>query len=209
MVAQTLVALVDACRRAAWVVAIGAILLTGALGYYAATHLSIDADTSRMISPELPWRKRESAYDALFPQTTGVLVVVIDARSSGEAEDAASLLLERLRQQPQLFRTVRRPEGGDFFAKNGLLFLPLDELRQLTERVIEAQPLLGTLSADPSLRGVFEALGLALEGVKRGQMSLEQLEKPLGAVAEAIEAAREALPDGTWVAVSWDDLYGD
>jgi hypothetical protein len=28
-------------------------------------------------------------------------------------------------------------------------------------------------------------------------------------VGDAIESARESLPDGTWVAVSWDDLYGD
>jgi hypothetical protein len=28
-------------------------------------------------------------------------------------------------------------------------------------------------------------------------------------VAEAIESAREGLPGGTWIAVSWDDLYGE
>jgi hypothetical protein len=28
-------------------------------------------------------------------------------------------------------------------------------------------------------------------------------------VADAIAFARESLPDGTWIAVSWDDLYGD
>jgi hypothetical protein len=28
-------------------------------------------------------------------------------------------------------------------------------------------------------------------------------------VAEAIALARESLPDGTWVAVSWEDLYGE
>src|SRR3954454_25007413 len=106
MVAQTLVALVDTCRRAAWLVLAGAILLTGILGYYAATHLSIDANTDRMISPELPWRKRETAYDALFPQTSSVLVIVIDARSSGEAEDATGRLFERLRRETELFRTV-------------------------------------------------------------------------------------------------------
>jgi hopanoid biosynthesis associated RND transporter like protein HpnN len=203
MVGRTLVAVVDACRRAAWAVVIGAILLTGILGYYAATHLSIDADTARMISPDLPWRKREAAYDALFPQTTGILVVVIDAGSSGEAEDAAALLAERMRRQPELFRTVRRPEGGEFFARNGRLFLPLEELQRVIDQIIEAQPLLGTLAADPSLRGVFEALGLALEGVKRGEIPLDQLEKPLGAIAEAIEAALAGSPRP----VSWETLF--
>jgi hypothetical protein len=28
-------------------------------------------------------------------------------------------------------------------------------------------------------------------------------------VDDAIAFARQSLPDGTWIAVSWDDLYGD
>ena len=40
-----------------------------------------------------------------------------------------------MRRQPDLFRTVRRPEGGEFFAKNGLLFLPFEELQRVIDHV--------------------------------------------------------------------------
>jgi hopanoid biosynthesis associated RND transporter like protein HpnN len=203
MLARTLAALVDGCRRRAPAIAVLALALTAALGWWAGTHLSIDTDTERIISPDLPWRKREAAFDALFPQNSAVLAIVIDAESSGRAEDAAAALAERLRAQEALFKTVRRPEGGDFFARNGLLFLPVDELQAIIDQVIAAQPLIGTIAADPSLRGVFEALGLALEGVDRGETSLDALETPFSALAAAIEAAAS----GTVQPVPWEELF--
>ena len=80
-----------------------------------------------------------------------------------------------------------------FFDRNGLLYLKTEELQSLSDQLVAAQPLLGTLAADPSLRGLFNALGLALEGVQRGEAELADLDKPLGAVADATEAggARE------------------
>jgi hopanoid biosynthesis associated RND transporter like protein HpnN len=203
MLARTLAAVVDACRRGASVVALLALVASAGLGWWAATHLSIDTDTEGIISPDLPWRKREAAFEALFPQTTSVLAIVIDAESSGRADDAASALAGRLREEKRFFKTVRRPEGGDFFIRNGLLFLPVDELQKIIDQVIAAQPLIGTIAADPSLRGVFEALGLALEGVRRGEISLDALEAPFGALAGSIEAAAT----GTVQPVAWEELF--
>jgi hopanoid biosynthesis associated RND transporter like protein HpnN len=203
MLARTLAALVDGCRRRASAIAVLALVATVSLGWWAATHLSIDTDTERIISPDLPWRKREAAFDALFPQNNAVLAIVVDAESGGRADDAAAALAARLRADPALFRTVRRPEGGDFFVRNGLLFLPVDELQAMIDEVIAAQPLIGTIAADPSLRGVFDALGLALEGVQRDETSLEALEAPFGALAAAIEAAAA----GTVEPVPWEELF--
>jgi hopanoid biosynthesis associated RND transporter like protein HpnN len=203
MLARTLAALVDGCRRRAPALALLALVATGGLGWWAATHLSIDTDTERIISPDLPWRQREAAFEALFPETTSVLAIVIDAESGGRADDAASALAARLREEKQLFKTVRRPEGGDFFVRNGLLFLPVDELQKIVDQLITAQPLIGTIAADPSLRGVFDALGLAVEGVRRGEASLDELEAPLGALAGSIEAAA----NGTVQPVAWEELF--
>jgi len=203
MLARTLAALVDGCRRRAPVIALAALVATAVLGWWAATHLSIDTDTERIISPDLPWRQREAAFDALFPQTTDVLAIVVDAESSGRAEDAAAALAARLAEEKQLFKTVRRPEGGDFFVRNGLLFLPLDELQQLVDQVIAAQPIIGTIAADPTLRGIFDALGLALEGVARGETSLDSLDAVFSALAGSIEAAAA----GSVQPVPWEELF--
>ena len=78
LVRSFLVRLVDACRRnAPWVVLM-TLLFAGLCGYYAATHLSIDTDTNKLISEDVPWRQRERAFDRAFPQNTELLAIVID-----------------------------------------------------------------------------------------------------------------------------------
>src|SRR6185295_7442546 len=140
--------------RAAVAVVVICVLGGILLGDYAVTHLSVNTDTNDLISPDLPWRKREAEFDKLFPQNVDLLAVVIDAPTADQAEDAAKTLSDELKEKPELFRTVRRPEGSEFFSKNGLLFLSVEEVQEVADKLIAAQPLLGTLAADPSVRGV-------------------------------------------------------
>ncbi|WP_431266805.1 hypothetical protein [Dankookia sp. P2] len=62
-------------------------------------------------------------------------------------------------------------------------------VRAATERMIAAQPLLGTLAADPSLRGVGRTLELVAEGLARGEGDREVLGPALAALAGSAEAA--------------------
>src|SRR5690242_18126665 len=121
MLIRALVFLVDACRRhAAWI-ALAAGVVTLLLAVYAARNISVDTDTNDLISPDLPWRQREAEMDKAFPQNVDILAVVIDAQTPDGAEDAAQALTERLQRSPELFHSVRRPDGGEFFQRNGLL----------------------------------------------------------------------------------------
>src|SRR6266852_2824315 len=203
MLARAVVRLVQVSTRAArLVVAIG--LLGGILlGTYAATHLNVDTDTNKLISPELPWRKREAEFDRAFPQNVDLLAIIVDAATPGQAEDSASTLARWLRDRPQLYRTVRRPDGGEFLTRNGLLFLPVNEVQDVADQLIAAQPLLGALAADPSLRGLFSAISLALEGVKNGEIKLSALDAPLTALADPVEAAVAGRPHH----LSWESLF--
>src|SRR5689334_3990592 len=202
LVRALLVRLVDFCRRAATFVVIAALLIAGLCGYYAATHLSIDTDTNKLISENVPWRQREAAFDRAFPQNTALLAIVIDGATPDQADDAAAALTARLKSRPELFKTVRRPDGGEFFVRNGLLFLPLSEVQQTADEMIAAQPLIGALAADPSLRGLFDALSLGLEGVKTGDADMAKLEDPLDAIAQSVEATA----DGAYRPLSWQNL---
>jgi hopanoid biosynthesis associated RND transporter like protein HpnN len=174
-------------------------LLSFAAAFYLVRDFSIDTDSSKLISDETPWRKRDAAFDAAFPQGQDQIVVVIDAPTPELAEAATASLAERLSKDKTLFRTVRRPDGGAFFDRNGLLFLPRDDLTSLMEHVIAGQPLLGSLAADPSLRGLMGALSLALEGVKRGDARLDDLAVPL----QAIGASLGSIETGTPQPLSW------
>ncbi len=198
-----IVGLVEASRRHAGAVLAAAILLSLGCGWYTATHLDIDTDTNNLISPDLPWRQREAAFDKAFPQNTDLLAIVIDARTADQAEDASGKLAEKLTARKDLFRTVRRPDGGDFFLKDGALFLPTPEVQELADQLIAAQPMIGALAADPSLRGLFDALDLAAQGVIQGQAKIEVMDKPFTAIGDAVKSALDGKPQP----LSWQVLF--
>src|SRR5258708_7250309 len=166
MFVALLVQLVDLCRRRAPFVVLVAVALAIGATVYTANHLAFDTNTAKLIDERVPWRQREIAFDRAFPQNVSLLAIVVDGATPDLAEDATAALAQRLAAQPQLFTSVRRPDGGVFFEQNGLLFLPVSEIQETTERSIPAQPLIGSLAADPSLRGPFGALALVLEGVR-------------------------------------------
>ena len=194
--------LVELSRRNAAVVTIIVLLAAIAGGYYAALHISIDTDIDKLINPDLPWRKQEKLLDQEFPQNVDLLLVVIDARTADQAGDAAAALAARLGAEKSLFRTVRRPDDGGFFEKNGLLFLPKDEVQAFADQIISAQPLIGTLAADPSLRGVFDSIDLAAQGVIHGEIKPDEIAAPLEITAKATQAALA----GKHEPLSWQSL---
>ena len=191
MLKNAIVFTVDWSWRNAKLVAALFLLLTIGLGGYAVKHLQLDTDQAHLISPNIPYRVAERRFDQAFPQTTDSLVAVIDAPTSGEAEQAVEQMKEKLAPRSDVFRLVRRPPEETYFRQHGLLFLSIDELTDLSDRLSAAQPMIGTLHQDPSLRGFLSVIGLALQGIQHGQGDaqslaplIEQLDKPAAALAE-------------------------
>ncbi|HKY95139.1 MAG TPA: MMPL family transporter [Kiloniellales bacterium] len=201
---ENLVHVVDWSRRKAWLVILAALLLTAAAGVYAKYHLGFDSNTESLLSEELPWKKRQAVMNELFPDNKHNILVVIDAATPDQAEAAAASLTAALQQQPDLFPQVRRPDGGPFFDRYGLLFLSAEALQETSDRLVAAQGMIGQLAADPSLRGLFDALSLALDGVSRGEAAAVDLEPALAVFADATEAALE----GERAELSWQKLLG-
>ena len=190
-------ALVRACARRARLV-VGAGMLLGALAaFFAATHFSLSSDTEGLISPKLAWRQREFAFDRLFQSEGDRIVVVVDGATPELAQFAAASLTQRLTAHPDLFRFVDRANGGAFFEREGLLFEPLADVQNQMAQLEKAQPFLGPLAADPSLRGLAGALQTAAQGVSAGEggdSGLEQLARPMQAISAALEARRAGRP---------------
>src|SRR6478752_6951715 len=103
-------------------------LVSAASGTYAVRNFAINTDISNLISPELDWRKREIAFEKAFPNRSETILAVVDAPTPELASLAADALTEKLKQQSGLFNGVRRPDSGEFFEKNGLLFLPTQQV---------------------------------------------------------------------------------
>ncbi len=186
MITATITRLVALSVRRPWATAGAALLLTVLAAVYAATHFAITTDTAQLISPKVDWRRREMADDRAFPQFSDMTVVVLDAATPELAEDAAARLAARLSAETRAFESVRRPEGGPFFAREGLLLLPLKEVQATTAQLVAAQPFLGPLAADPTLRGVAGVLGSLAQGVSAGQAQLADVDKPVRALADAL-----------------------
>ena len=200
---EAVVWVVEWCRSHAALVVLAGAVITVASFVVVVARFGINSDISAMISRNLDWRQREIEMNRAFPQNDDLMVVVVDGQTADLADDAARRLADALAQHPDEFRSVRRPDAGPFFDKEGLLFLPAAELQALADQLITAQPLIGALAADPSLRGLFDVLGLALEGVARGDAKLEQLEPSLAAIA----ATTDGVATGHPVALSWQRLF--
>ena len=157
------------CTRRPWAVIALALALTLVGLYVTVTRFAINTNTERLISADVPWRKALEAYDEAFPQRKDLIVVVVDGDTPEIADEAADKLARALAVHPHVLRSVRRPDSGPFFDKNGLLFLSTDELTRTTEQLIRQQGFLGPLAADPSLRGVMEVLQLGARGVRAGR----------------------------------------
>ncbi len=199
-----LVGLVDCCRRNALLVALAGAVLAAAAGTYAATRLGITTETDKMFAESLPWRQRELAFEAEFPQFTNLLVVVIDAKAPEQADATAAALAEALSADKAHFTAVRRPDALPFLRKEGLLFLDTKQLEALLERMIDAQPFLGQLAKDPSARGLFGALGLLGKGVEEGQVDLGPYQAALAGFHQAMADALAGRPQP----LSWQRLLG-
>ena len=129
-----------------------ALLLAGlsvVMAVLAATRLSIDTDTNNLIAADLPWRQQERRVDRAFPQLTDLTLVLVTGETPAAADRAAAALADRLQKGYDLFKSVQRPDALPYFRQYGLLFRSEDELRDLSQKLVDAQPLLGLLSVRP------------------------------------------------------------
>jgi hopanoid biosynthesis associated RND transporter like protein HpnN len=193
---------VRASTRHAWPVILAFLLGAVLAAVYFAGHFAITTDSNKLLSNTLPWRQQELALDRAFPWRIDQIIAVVDATTPEAAEAAAEALANDLSHRANVIRTVSRPDGGEFFARNGILFRTLDEVRRDANDLIGAQPFLGTLAADPTLRGVLRTLSQSIEGLRLGKTKLEDLRPAFASIADTLEL----LANGKHPAFSWRRL---
>jgi hypothetical protein len=158
-------------------------------------------DINQLISTDMPWRQNEAKFEKAFPQYE-TTVAVIDAPTAELADEATAALVARLSQHKDLFRSIQEPRGGAFFAQNGLLFEPLNQLEPQLKGLAQAQRLIQVLASDPSLRGVVQALQFGLLGVQGGQITLDAMTWPMNLAADAVEKINAGQP----ASFSWHEM---
>jgi hopanoid biosynthesis associated RND transporter like protein HpnN len=178
-----------------------AVLLAGLSLVAAHERLGVTTDTSKMFADSLPWKQDSAALSHEFPQNNGLLVAVVQADIPEEAEATAADLAARLRADTHDFGTVTQPDTSDYLQRNAFLLIDKAQLQDLMDRTVDAQPFLGQLVADPSLRGLFSALSLVAEGAQRGMDAAS-----LAPALAQFHAALSAAAAGHAEPLSWENL---
>ncbi|MCH8168741.1 MAG: MMPL family transporter [Proteobacteria bacterium] len=183
------------------------------LAMAAASRLGVDTDSSRMLSPELPFQQRAIALNAAFPALKNTLVVVVRADSGDAATDsvdaAVAALARTLSARDDAFDWVFAPSADPYLVAHGLLYLDRDELDARLARLGKSANLLANLRADQSFAGFLQALdsatGLAA-GADGDTAALEPLYDEAAAVLAA-EGQGRARPFG-WASALADSGTG-
>ena len=204
MLTSIVVWIVKACTRFASLVVVVALILAIAAGYYTAQNFIINTDINTLISSNLDWRKRDNQFEKAFDRERTILAV-IEAPTPELTSSASAALQQKLAGDTTHFESVQALGSGEFFEKNGLLFLPVAEVGQLVGQFESAAPLIEIMAGDPSIRGLTGALETGLAGVKRGQVKLDSTERPFNLIAQTVE---KVLNTGS-ATFSWRELTSD
>jgi hopanoid biosynthesis associated RND transporter like protein HpnN len=98
--------------------------------------------------------------------------------------------------------SVRELSENPFFARNGLLFLPTEEVASSVGTLAQSQPLVQVLVADPNWRGLIQALSFSFNGIQAQKFTLDDMVRPLTMFAQPIEDTLAARP----ASFSWREL---
>ncbi|MGF6431885.1 MULTISPECIES: MMPL family transporter [Bradyrhizobium] len=204
MLTNIVVSVVRTCTRFALPVVIISVLLSIGAGFYTARNFSINTDINKLISPDLDWRKRDNQFEEAFDRERLILAVV-EAATPELTSSAAKALTAKLQADKKNFEAITALGSGEFFEKNGLLFLPTEEVGKVAGQLEAAAPLIEIMAGDPSIRGLTGALETGLAGVKRGQVKLDNTAPPFNLISETVETV---LAKGN-ATFSWRELTSD
>ncbi|MGE5238897.1 MAG: MMPL family transporter [Chloroflexota bacterium] len=189
-------------QRHALAVVVAGFLLTAWTLYYSIVNFKINTDMHSMMSDKLPFKKLYKDFSRAFPQQNDTIVVVIDGGTPEQAETARKLISERLRKEEATYGDVYEPGSGSFFQHNGLLYLSVDELEKLGDRLSASQPFLAFLSKDLSLRGLFSVVEKALD---QRDLSGSQ-DRTLLLLLDSMSESFSCAVDGRLCRISWEAL---
>ncbi|MGH6712104.1 MAG: MMPL family transporter [Bradyrhizobium sp.] len=204
MLTSLVVSIVRNCTRFAPLVVIFSLILAIGAGVYTARNFSINTDINKLISPELDWRKRDNQFEQSFDREKLILAVV-EGPTPELTSAASKALADKLAGDTKNFESVQPLGSGEFFEKNGLLFLPAEEVGKLAGQLEAAAPLIEIMAGDPSIRGLTGALETGLAGIKRGQVKLDNAERPFNLISQTVE---NVLSKGS-ATFSWRELVSD
>ncbi len=175
-------------------------MVTVALAVFAAMRLGIDTSNERLLVHNSEYQQAQDQYREAFPHSGKELLVVVEAQTPETARSAAAELYQHIKSLPEVFPQAEWPGESEFLRENRLLFLDLEEIEDITNRLAEAQPFLARLADQTSLPRLFETLELALDP-DLDEVDIE-VEPVLSRIADTIRSINRGTPQR----LSWSEL---
>ena len=170
--------------------------------YLAATWLSVDTDSSRLLSDDMAAGRTNRLLVELFPSLQDNVVVMIEADDAQDARDVALEFRDQIAQRPDLYPEVFLPGYGDYYDDFGIYHLDRAELDELAARLNQSGELLATLNDRPEL----PILLAAISHVIASNEGLESLGPEGRRILAAVTQSVLAYDEGGHSPVDWDDL---
>jgi hopanoid biosynthesis associated RND transporter like protein HpnN len=175
-------------------------VLCGLSVNYTVRNLGINTDTTKILSQDLPFLQDRARFLKAFPQDDASILVVVDAVIPEKTSQALAYLASKFNENKKYIESVYIPGEGEFFDRHALLYLDLDDLNELAEKMAEAQPFIGTLMRDNSLKSLLSIVGRAVSEEGR------ELPVDLKPLLDKIREVSEAFLDGKNRQLSWQRL---
>lgn len=185
--------------RHPWWVLLATLTASAFTLHYVMNHLTVNTDTAAMISTDVPFQKNRLRLEKAFPQDVSSIVLLVEGKTPEQTNLAVESITQSLESFKEHLISVHVPDGGDFFRHNGLLYLTVPEVEKITGDLASAQPFIGRLAKDNSLRGLLDLLGEALQPVHQDAMDIQPL-------LSSLRKVFETEPGHQSVRLSWQQM---
>ncbi len=183
-------------RAVVWLVVIAVLSLV--LGWVAVDRFRLNSDLSTLITQEADWRKDFDYFEATFPDLVRTAVVVVYGTSLHDIEVATGQIKDYLGERPGLYRAVSAPGSEAFFRDHALLYMDVDDLDDMADRLSEAQPWLTSMTEEPGIAGL---LDLVRDGLENDPP------EGLGRIIDLLTASAERHNAGEDSRILWTDEF--
>ncbi|MEL7467576.1 MAG: MMPL family transporter [Pseudomonadota bacterium] len=167
--------------------------------------LQIDADSSKMLSPDLPDQRRAAELSAAFPQLKQAIVIVVRSAQSDSADLVTARLVDALGQEAETIRDVYAPSADPFLATHGFLYRDVEEVDNAMTRLSASSNLLAKLRKDQSVPGFIAALDDARALAERAELGPESLDRLFDEAAATLRGHIDGAPH----VFGWSSILAD
>ena len=185
------------------------LLMTGAILFYTISYWQINNITTTILDTEDLLYQSIIAEQRAFPdQKPPLLSIVIDANSGDEAGIAAENIVAWAHSRTDLFRTIFYRPADKFFKRQGLLYLTIDQLADLIDRLAEAQPFLASLAQDSSSYQLMKILATALDAAAESDIEPPRWAENLAFLVNETAATLTAFTTDSQHTLAWAEVIG-